>query len=138
MDFHHVPSCGGYAMLIDAMTRLYAFEWLDIWRRNRVPQHCTTHHGHFTEPFIHGVAYHLCHQNVGKLPICHLGRWSFRDFINRFGAEIFPLKLPVIDEFPRDFPVFFSMIFHDGNPTVSVSQGPKGFHHNLWHSHWPF
>ena len=35
MDFHHVPSCGGYAMLIDAVTRLYAFEWLDIWRRNR-------------------------------------------------------------------------------------------------------
>ena len=36
------------------------------------------------------------------------------------------------------FPSVFSMIFHDGNPTVSVFQGPKGFHHNLWHSHWPF
>jgi hypothetical protein len=85
MDFHHVPSCGGYAMLIDALTRLYAFEWLDIWRRN---QFRSTAQPIMAISPSHGVAHHLCHQNVGKLPICHLGRWSSgissTDLVRRF------------------------------------------------------
>ena len=56
-----------------------------------------------------------------------MSSWTMviRDFINRFGAEIFPLKLPVIDEFPRDFPVFFPWFSMMETLQFQFPKGPR-------------